>query len=358
MEKEVIFISAQPDDNRFVTEIELFVENNLNLGIMNETHLLWFIPEDRLSKGLNPLVSKLARKFKEYSHIKFFVYEDTDSLMNRVRRIAYIPLLRPYSLSKHFKKFPELKDRAIFYHDSDIILVRPIDWSPLLENDTCHLSYTGGRFKGGNYIDVTYLDNKINQCRPELVDQLKELRVIETMASFADITEDIIRENNSGTGGAQYLLKGIDYKFWDDVLETCMEMKPYLSIVNQNFFPGDTPIERENNGFQAYCTDMWAVLYNLWRRGKKTECPKVLDFSWATDSIEDLGYKNILHNAGVPSETIDVGDERVNLFFKSRYSNNNLSPHSDKEHTDKVDKRYASYYYVSRLKEIKEPVYV
>jgi hypothetical protein len=79
---------------------------------------------------------------------------------------------------------------------------------------------------------------------------------------------------------------------------------------------GDTVDERENNGFQSWCADMWAMLWTLWGTGAPVTCPEEMDFTWATDRIEEWGvYNSLYHDAGT------VNDEPINkegdkLFYK------------------------------------------
>ena len=50
---------------------------------------------------------------------------------------------------------------------------------------------------------------------------------------------------------------------------------------------------------QIWCSDMWSVLWNLWKRDRKTKIIPELDFTWASHSI-DAWYRNaIYHDAGV-----------------------------------------------------------
>jgi hypothetical protein len=65
---------------------------------------------------------------------------------------------------------------------------------------------------------------------------------------------------------------------------------------------------------QIWCADMWAVLWNGWKMGKKTITHKNLSFSWATSAVDEIEKMNIMHNAGV---TNDKG----NLFYKANYIN-------------------------------------
>lgn len=99
------------------------------------------------------------------------------------------------------------------------------------------------------------------------------------------------------TGGAQYILKGIDYTFWEDVERMCVEIRKkfyynILGSVNNKYF------KSENAGFQSWCADMWAVNFSLWKRGIQTDVTPLLDFSWATDNWETYTKKPIYHNAG------------------------------------------------------------
>ena len=70
--------------------------------------------------------------------------------------------------------------------------------------------------------------------------------------------------------------------------------------VNQKYMKGAPGNDKENNGIQSWCADMFAVQWLLWADNQKCICPEELNFSWSTDKIEQKNY--ILHNAGITSD--------------------------------------------------------
>ena len=45
--------------------------------------------------------------------------------------------------------------------------------------------------------------------------------VLELMAKTANIDIEVLKENQENSGGCQYLLKDIDYKYWEEVEKDC-----------------------------------------------------------------------------------------------------------------------------------------
>lgn len=355
MIKKPIFLLCQPSDVYFQWQIELFLDNNIELGVDNETHVLWFLPYDRLEQGWEPTLLTLQEKYKNKGNIRFFFFEDTkDILNNDIRKINYIPLLRPYCLKEHFKNNPELSKETFFYCDSDILLLNNLPFDKFNDENTCYLSYTGARYKGGNYLDLDYLIGKESQCIPEMQEMLKELNVPARLAEFCGITREIVELNDNGTGGAQYYLKNIDAQFWQDVYDSCIKIRPFLQKINQQAFLGNNPNEKENNGYQSFCTDMWAVLYNIWKRNMKTECPKELDFAWATDPIDKLGTVSILHNAGVSSNIMNMEGVDSFMFYKGLYANNDRIPYLEPFNLKLVTPKYCTFFYAQMLLKLKD----
>lgn len=338
--KKPIFMSVAPDNTYYVWENEVNIQNNIDLGLDNEMHFLWFLPHDRLQKGWNPLVLKLKEKYKDYKNIKFFYFTDVDDILNKViRKINYIPYLRPYCLEKHFRNHPELKNEIIYYHDSDALFIKPLDFSKFNDLNTCYLSDTAG------YLNLQYLDGKIEESKNK--EQLKKIKPIDTLLELNNINRTIATANNSNTGGAQYLLRNIDADFWKDVMESCKIIRSYLRNINREFY------KNENEGYQSWCADMWAVLWNIWKRGMKTECPKEMDFVWATDPIEKIDTHYIFHNAGVSSKSININGEKKIFFNKGDYKELEKAPYNDDFQLKLVDKNFATFYYANKLLNLK-----
>lgn len=339
---ELVFLNVQPDDNYFVWQVEAQIENFINLGYKYEYHCLLYKPLDR--KTWNKNFKLLEEKYKDYPNIKFFYYESTVKLERDMKLIDYIPLLRPYCLEKHFLAFPELSQKALFYWDSDVIFTKYIDFDKYLNDDICYLSKT-------DYLNLEYLEGKINECPKEKIDELRASNPIERIAKQVGVNKDILRNNNSGVGGAQYLIKGIDARFWKDVYDSCVSIRSYFRAMNMIYFAS------ENAGWQSWCSDMWAVLWNLWKRDYKTECPEELSFAWGTDPIEDTVTKSIYHNAHITKENMELDGKMEIMFFKGRYHFGRLSPHKEKEYLQNVCPKYASYCYSQHLLSINNPIF-
>lgn len=312
-EKKPIIMMAQPDDTCFVWEVDLFLDRLIRLDMTNEAHVLWYIPTDRQSMGVNPYVELLENKYKTTPSIKFFYYNADKAVEKDINSIQYISLLRPYCLKNHFLKHPELKEEVIFYCDSDIAFVKAFPFEKFVEGDTCYVSDTA------SYLNLQYLEGKIEQS--EKADKLRALDPINEIAKQVGISKQIIALNNEGTGGAQYILKNIDFDFWDSVYYDSIAIRRYFKNLNKHFFPS------ENAGWQSWCADMWAVLWNLWKRGVKTEVPKEMDFAWGTSPADYLNRVYIYHNAGVTSKIMNMNGEDVVMFYKGIYRGAEMIKH-------------------------------
>jgi hypothetical protein len=134
--------------------------------------------------------------------------------------------------------------------------------------------------------------------------------ILDAMCEIVDISKNIIEENEENAIGAQYLMKGIDYNFWDNVEKDSENLFREINLLSNK----KKQIEPSYHELQIWCADMWAVLWNGWKLGKQTICHKDLEFSWATSTEEDWNRLNIFHNAGVTTST-------SGLFYKAEYMN-------------------------------------
>jgi len=130
------------------------------------------------------------------------------------------------------------------------------------------------------------------------------------MVEIMDIDPQIVIDNNNNSIGAQYILKGIDETFWEDVEKDSEKLFRDITELNKKKKQED-PSYHE---LQIWCADMWAVLWNGWKRGYQTKCNDDLSFSWGTSSEFDYHKHNIMHNAGVITN-------EDGLFYKSDYVN-------------------------------------
>jgi len=336
----MVFVSAQPDDVIFSWQTELFIENVRGLGYSDQIQVLLFSPAGRPAKMPDNRFLMLEQRYKD-DNVLFFWYPDVSNLISYgISQSQYPPLLRPHILKRHFALYPQLKEKAVFYHDTDIVFTRYTDFSPLLEDDTCYLS------NARSYLGVEYFDSKSSCVISHLKSEYSRLDVLDECARLIGISRGICAENNSGCGGAQYLLKNIDSTFWEDIEIGSYRLRRFLSYdlggLNKTYFPS------EELGFQSWCADMWALLWNLWKRNIQTVTPQLMDFCWATDEIEKWGSSAIYHDAG-------VGSKNESFLFNKRKPEyvygSNLPYMSDLSH---VSPHYCSSGYVSHINEVKK----
>lgn len=271
MEK-IVFVSAQPDTKYFHWQVEVFLHNAISKGIdPKNIHLLFAYDELPTQEGLD-----LAKK---YDFAGFFFYKKKVT-----NNFGYIPVLRPDILEQHFLKFPELKNRTIFYHDADIIFRELPDFDSLDHDQNWYLSDTI------SYVGADYIKSKGDS-------------LLGTLCRIAGISEDVVIKNQDNSGGAQYLLKGIDHLFWSDVKSVSMALYKYMADEEEK--ERKTLSEEQlktYNPIQKWCADMWAVLWCGLKIGKEVKISRELDFSWSsTMGHEEWQRCKILHNAGITS---------------------------------------------------------
>ena len=313
----MIFISAQPHDLYFQWQIEVQITNFRKFGISNKMHILVWHP-----KNSDQIKNWFAIGDK-YPEVNIYLYEDRGVDLG-----LYIPQLRPHILARHFDTFPELSNEVIFYHDSDIIFNYLPDFQRLSEDNINWQSDTSG------YLDYNYLRRKEDEGK------IPADQAVRILSRIGRTTVETFREYTGRTGGAQYILKGIDGDFWRDV-------ERQVILIRRAFFHGvegsinNTYFPSEAAGFQSWCADMWAVNMALWNRGKVTDVTPLLDFSWATDGVDTYERKPIYHNAGATGA-------QPGVFFKGHFINK--SPIGRKH---AVKKESASWYYVKAIEDVK-----
>lgn len=276
-------ITAQPDSIQYCWQTRVQIVNFQQFGYDKLLRVLVLFKKDTvIGKHWETLRS-------DFENVQFFFYEDTGDIYSRfIKPTGYEPLVRPHLLSRHLTQFPEVATSPIFYIDSDVLFIRPIEFEKLLSTNTVKLSDTI------SYIGAEYFDSKMNQVLPNKLEEYKRLDVLDTISNMFGVTRKSSQDNSKGAGGAQYLFpEGTTSQFWEDVFSGSMQVHGYLKGINKRYF------KNENEGFQSYTADMWAVLYCLWQRNITTECPKQLDFAWSTDTIERLGSTSLYHDAGM-----------------------------------------------------------
>ena len=272
------YICAQPTSLFYAWQVEVVINNFIEMGI-NPNNI------DIVCWKINNVIPVEWVKLTQKYPARFFFYDDTRETKH------YISSIRPNILKQHFTAHPELEKEAIFYHDCDIVFTKPIDWKQFLEDDKWYGSDTRW------YIAHSYIVSKGQD-------------IIDEMCKIVDIEESVIKDNELNSIGAQYLMKGINAKFWENVERDCERLFKEITNLNNKKKSAD-PSHHE---LQIWCADMWAVLWNGWKMGKETVCHPDLEFAWGTSTEEDYNKLNILHNAGVVTSA-------DGLFYKAEYMN-------------------------------------
>ena len=206
---------------------------------------------------------------------------------------------------------------TILYHDCDIVFTKPIDWIYKYVN--------GDEWYGSDtrwYIGHDYIQSKGDD-------------VLEAMCEIANIDKQLVKDNELNAIGAQYLMKNIDAQYWADVEVLCEKLFVDITQLNNQKKLAD-PTHHE---LQIWCSDMWSVLWEAWKRGYKTNCEDDLQFGWATSGTSDWEKFNIFHNAGVT-------DSNGGLFYKAEYMNE--FPYNKPL---EIKKDSASWYYWNEIQE-------
>lgn len=347
MKKELVFIQSCPNEIFYTWQVHLWLESLKEIGHSNKAISL--IYQSKLSEH-----TKLwDNLIKLYPEAKFYFYNGNNTITNLTK--YYAPIIRPYCLREFFKEFPEMEQKAIFYCDSDIIFNNNFDIGPFIDDDTNYLSDTF------SYISASYFDSKIKDVLIEKREEYQKIDVLNDTCQLVGISRDIAEKYDKESGGAQYLLKNINFAFWDKVLIDCMKILLHLRSLNQTYFLN------ENKGFQSYCSDMWAVLWNLWYNKAETKVIPEMEFAWSSDSIERTTRPNvgILHNAGITSNWLpeikkpngDIHRPPVPVFNKLEYRGGKSpfsDPHLEKVHNNEYSKKLANWVYVLKMMELKQ----
>lgn len=333
--KELKFFTCCPDDTYYTWQVHLWLESLKNINKSQDAVVLLFVPKGREHNV------KWKQVMDLYPEAEFKLYHDRKDEISTHLIPKYIPILRPWMMEKYLTEHPEMYDKAIFYCDSDILFTEHFNVEMYKDDDIHYLSDTN------SYINVEYFDNKWKDAKPEKQEELKNMDVVAMMGSLIGITREQADKYKNHSGGAQYLLKKMNSAFWNKVKKDTLIIRAYLQTLNAEFF------ENENKGYQSWCADMWAVLWNLWVRKEETKVVPEMAFAWSTDQISKLDSHTILHNAGITGNKMG----NLNAFYKGAYhmgQDPTKDPHLDVVLNDEHSKTYCTWVYANKLKELKD----
>ena len=300
------YICAQPANDYYTWQVEVIINNFTRQGINpNKIDILCAINNDIIPEDWKKLQA-------HYNTVRFFFYNDDRG------DISYIPSIYFNLMKNHMKAHPELVEERLFLHDSDIIFIRPpeLDW---VKKDIWYMSDTN------SYINYDYIQQKGDG-------------IYQGMCEIIGIDKVVPKLMNSNSGGAQYIIIGEDWKFWEKVEKDSIRLYGYFCNLESYYikrFEGDYPIQKWTAG-------MWALLWNAWKFGHETKVDDRIGFNWSTCFLAKSNNYWILHNAGVI-------DNKSRMFFKADY----IDKLPYRENLDIDDNRF-SYLYWEEIKKTAE----
>jgi len=301
----MISICSQPDEPYFHWQ-NLIQFYNLEQINSLENHRAIFLYRD----GKEP--SEFVKKFKKKFPENVFIFED-----NRNEKF-YIPTLKIHGVVKYLEQ--DTRQQDLFLIDSDVIFREPIDFRQFEKENTVYCSNTKG------YLGYQYLKTKGDD-------------IVKDMCEFIGVSfEDVVKKNDK-SGGAQLYYKGIPHNVLLDYFREVETQSPKLyNLMRQHKTYND-----HKPPIQAWTSEMWCVLWLLWKRDIETEIVKELDFRWATDNLDLWETTKMLHMAGVTREHKDK-------FFKGDFINKNPFNHN----YDYIDEKSITIKYIEEMKNTKE----
>lgn len=371
---DLTFMCVQPCIPYYAWQVEVMLKNFVDCGIEKKypIHCLFAYNSNETDwRDKVDCIKKVQKKYQNHANIGFHYYQDT-----REYPFSYISSIRPNVLKQHFKNYPYLSMEAVFYHDCDIIFTKFPDFlEPLCEQDTSwYVSDTK------SYISHNYIIGKGDA-------------ILNKMCDIIGINPSLVKQKEEESGGAQYLMKGVDWRFFDKMEKDCERLykemtefnneiknrvsnvgelwigKDYpreskarkevydeiLSACNKNLQSLDVKIKEievhteldkitkiNYHELQIWCADMWAILWGAWMRGYETKVIPEMHFCWATDQAPRWHEVYIYHNAGV------TPDAQEKMFYKGSFIDK--LPFLEEGHT--YDRKLASFKYFSIVKSI------
>ncbi|MCT3650031.1 hypothetical protein HZQ44_18480 [Elizabethkingia anophelis] len=313
----MIYISAQPDQIYFLWQLEIQLRNFHSLGIKKD--------DIHVVIGYNPL-TELKENFKIFIEeskdlAHFFTYPDTRN------NPKYESSIRPHLLEKHWAENPNIRNETIFYHDSDILLSRIPSIHQELRD---HINYVSDT---RSYLDSVYILSHTDE------------KVFEKITSAVGISMQDVKNIDESAGGAQYILKNMDSHFWRKAYSDSEAIYKILSDYNtEELQKSIINPDYHQKKIQAWCSDMWSILWNLIYFDRKIKILEELNFSWPTDDIKEWGNKAILHYAGLHTD-------KKNFFYKRDYVHH--TPWHD-DNLDSIPPSNCSYPIIELIKRRKE----
>lgn len=311
---QLTFVCAQPASLYYAWQVEVMLEQFRKIGIQQQynVHVVLAVNHNiPNSVSAIPLFEQLESAYSDVAD--FFYYEDTR------QGFQYLSSVRPHILKQHWKA-GHIKT-PVFYHDCDIVFTKFPDFVSKYTDD-----------------DVWYVSDTISYLGHDYI-LSKGQNVLDMMTEIVGIHPKTVQENEKNSGGAQYILKNVDWHFWDKVEKDSEALFKAVTEYNNEVVQKDP----KYHPLQIWCADMWAVFWNALMRGFQVRIIPEMDFVWPTHSITDWDKKYIYHNSGVQAE------DKAKYFYKNDFTT--FFPYMV---ADTFDQTRASYRYFQIIQSLKE----
>ena len=258
------YIIGTSDKKYFHWQILLQINNFRRIGIERDTiYLISYYKEP--SAGLKALMQIPSLKCQ----IKIYP--------ERTRKdYRYSVVKRADMFEQFFVENPEYQKMTFMLVDPDVLFIRPIDYSGMLDDDVWYTS------KAGIHIATPYIKRKGEH-------------LLKGMCDIVDIPVDVVEANNKNAGGAQWIMKNCKASYWTKCKQDMEVLYKYMKDDAKTYVKKDD----KDKPIQAWTADMWALLWNAWRDGIDVRIDDRLSFAWATYDYGSLEKHNLFHNAGV-----------------------------------------------------------
>lgn len=321
MSENLVFVSAQPDLPYFHWQVEVYIHNFIEKGILPDNiHVIFAMVNGKKKPSYESL------KLKELG-------VNVHHYLDERKQKHYIPNIKPFLVYKWLTEYPQY-GKSFFLHDADIIFRELPDFNDLMSDDISYLSDTIG------YIGYRYIMDCCERYEKKYPDSEKG-QLIKEMADVVGIDVEIIKNNQENSGGGQYIIKNTDSKLWEKIYNDCTPLYDQMVSYQKRYpiNPGE---------IQFWTAEMWSLLWNLWKHNVKTKITKKLDFSWATDTINTYDTKPILHMAGVTQ------DLKTTKFYKGDFITENpiKKLEEDPNFFDYVEKQSSTIKYIEVMKSL------
>lgn len=252
------YIIATTDNAYFRWQMLVQINNFKRLGILDD---------------LTYVVSIQKRRSAKLNHIQKTTGVRIETYKDERKSKIYASSIRPHILKKHFEKFPE-EGEMFFYLDPDVLFTK----TPKYGDEVYGLKSVWFISDTRSYLNSKYIKSKSDE-------------LFHKMCDVVGIDSDLVTRLDKGAGGAQYIMKNINSKYWENVEIDSENLYKLMSSTEHKYNP--------KHPIQSWTADMWAVLWNAWKLNTITHVDNNLSFSWATDSINNYDNHMIFHNAGV-----------------------------------------------------------